>query len=81
MQDGRLIPNQPAVIAEYDAEYRKFLLDSFGEDEMLRYDAMEPLRKFVREHYEIVNDPAFTPQHVLFRLKPAGAPASGPRTP
>jgi hypothetical protein len=81
MQDGRLIPNQPAAIAEYDAAYRKFLRDSFGKDEMLRYDAMEPLRKFVREHYEIVNDPAFTPQHVLFRLKSGGPSAPGPRMP
>jgi hypothetical protein len=81
MQDGRLIPNQPAVIAEYDAAYRKFLLNSSGQDEMLRYDAMEPLRKFVREQYEIVNDPAFTPQHTLFRLKPGGSSTPGPRTP
>lgn len=81
MQDGRFIPNQPAAIAEYDAAYRKFLLNSSGQDEMLRYDAMEPLRKFIREHYEIVNDRAFTPQHVLFRLKPGGSSTPGPRTP
>jgi hypothetical protein len=81
LQDGRLIPNQPAAIAEYDAAYRKFLLNSVGEDEMLRYDAMEPLRKFVREHYEIVNDRSFTPQHILFRLKPGGSSTPGPRMP
>jgi hypothetical protein len=81
MQDGRLIPNQPAVIAEYDAAYHTFLLSSSGKDEMLRYDAMEPLRKFVREHYEIVNDRAFTPQHVLFRLKPGESASPAPRTP
>ncbi len=80
MQDGRLIPNQPAVIAEYDAAYRKYLRDSVGEEEMLRYDAMEPLRKFVRENYEVVNDPSFTPQHVLFRQK-SGSSSSAPRTP
>ncbi|NLH16037.1 MAG: hypothetical protein GX455_05630 [Phycisphaerae bacterium] len=80
MQDGRFIPNQPSVIAEYDAAYRKYLRDSVGEDEMLRYDAMEPLRKFVRENYDIVNDPSFTPQHVLFRQKPGSSPTA-PRTP
>ena len=81
MQDGRLIPNQPAAIAEYDAAYHKFLLNSSGKDEMLRYDAMEPLRKFVRDHYEIVNDRAFMPQHILFRLKPGGSSTPGPRMP
>ncbi len=81
LQDGRLIPNQPAAIAEYDAAYHKFLLNSSGKDEMLRYDAMEPLRKFVRDHYEIVNDRAFMPQHILFRLKPGGSSTPGPRMP
>ncbi len=76
LQDGRLISNQPSAIEDYDSAYRTFLKDNWGEDEMRRYDAMEPFRKFIREHYEIVNDPSFTPHHILFRLKtkPSVAP-------
>jgi hypothetical protein len=81
MQDGRLIPNQSAAIAEYDTAYRKILKDNWGEEEMRRYDAMEPLRKFIRDHYDVVNDPSFTPQHILFRLKTATPSTSPQRTP
>jgi hypothetical protein len=46
------------------------LRNEFDEEEALRYEAYKPLRKFVMDHYKIVN--MFGP-HVLFELKSAPA--------
>ena len=55
-----------AIIEAYDQACSQMLRQQFDEDEALRYEALKPLRQFIREHYRIVS--MFGP-HVLFELK------------
>ena len=64
------LPPNEKMIAYYDSQWIKLLRDSFGDEEALRYEAMEPFREFVMENYKIVN---LFGDHVLLQLKsPAG---------
>jgi len=60
------LPLDKNAIAEHDKEWSKFLKESFGEDEALRYEAMKPFREFVMKNYKIVK---MFGKHVLFELK------------
>ncbi len=53
-------------VTDPDEAYSKWLSDNIGEDEALRYKAMQPLRGFVMKDYRIVRP--FGP-HVLFERK------------
>jgi len=55
-----------ALVETYDQAWSQMLRQQFDEEEALRYEALKPLRQFIREHYRIVS--MFGP-HVLFELK------------
>ncbi len=67
----QFLPNNELAVDNYDEAWARMLRTEFDEEEALRYEAYKPLRKFVMDHYRIVN--MFGP-HVLFELKspPAG---------
>jgi len=60
------LPNNPAIVMQYEQEYRQMLAEQVGEDEAARFDAMKPLRDFVMNNYEPAQ--AFGP-NIVFRLK------------
>ena len=70
-EKAQFLPNNELVVDNYDKAWAGMLRSEFDEEEALRYEAYKPLRKFVMDHYKIVN--MFGP-HVLFELKspPAG---------
>ncbi len=70
-EKAQFLPNNELFVDNYDKAWARMLRTEFDEEEALRYEAYKPLRKFVMDHYKIVN--MFGP-HVLFELKspPAG---------
>ncbi|UCD49810.1 MAG: glycosyltransferase family 39 protein [Phycisphaerales bacterium] len=62
---GFLPPDNPELIEAYDKAWAQLLGQQFDEAEAQRYKALKPLRRFIMEHYRIVN--MFGP-HVLFEL-------------
>ncbi len=60
------LPLDKGVIAAYDKWWSNELRKRFGEDEALRYEAMQPFREFVMKNYRIVQPFG---QHVLFERK------------
>jgi hypothetical protein len=69
------------VVARYEKDWENILRKDFGDDEAERFKVLAPLRKFVRENYEIadVTQYGFTPdgrlvhhlfgEEILFKLK------------
>lgn len=60
-------PADPREIAKVDAFYFGDLKGRVSEDEARRYEAMEPMRRFVMENYRFAG---LYGQHVLFERKP-----------
>ena len=67
-QTGFLKIDQPSAVLKYDQEYAKELAQRYGEDEALRYKAMNSFRIYVRQKYKIVSRREFGGQ-VLFQRK------------
>jgi hypothetical protein len=61
------LPNNDAVMAEYEREFAALLAEKYGQQEAERYRAMLPLRRFVMHNYRIV--PIQFGEHVLFERK------------
>ena len=71
LEKAQFLPaNNAGVIKAYDQAWSKMLREQFDEDEALRYDALEPFRRFVRENYRIVQ---MFGDRVLFERKGAEA--------
>lgn len=73
-QDGqvrpRYAPNDPAVLAQFEASYKAALEQRFGPEEAARFEAMKPLRDFVMNHYRIVQELSWpNSPHVLLERK------------
>ncbi len=49
------LPENEAIVAGYEAQYYKMLEDNIDKDEADRFTAMAPLRKHVRDNYDIVD--------------------------
>ena len=64
--ENGLLPNDPKMIAQFEAEYTKMLRAKFGDAEAGRFEAMKPFREFVMKNYNFVQ--TFGP-HILFKLK------------
>lgn len=62
---GRLLSTNPQEIATYDAAWKQILKTKFEPDEAERYEAMQPFREFVMNHYKISSQ--FGPQIVFER--------------
>jgi hypothetical protein len=70
-----------SVVEKYEDEYAKILAKQVGPDEALRFKAMEPFRRYVRENYKIIEPEQYIVlsdgrmyhrifgQHVLFQRK------------
>jgi hypothetical protein len=48
------LPLDPALIATYDTSWARALRKNWGSDEAARYEALAPLRQYIRENYEVV---------------------------
>ncbi len=68
-ETGLLNVNSPSAIVKFDQERMTFLRDKFGEDEALRYKAMNPLRIYVRNNYKVISRREFGSQFVVFQRK------------
>jgi len=64
------LPPDKAERDRYDSEWTNKELAKFGEDEVLRYHKLRPLREFVMNNYRVVR---VFGQHVLFELKQPAA--------
>lgn len=53
-QSRPLNPANPAEVAAYDRAWKQFLSQRYAADEAQRYDAMEPFRQYVMNHYRFV---------------------------
>jgi hypothetical protein len=50
----RFLPLDQRTVESYDQMYERFLRERYGEEEAKRYEVLAPLRKYVRENYEVV---------------------------
>jgi hypothetical protein len=66
LQQGYLPPNEQAM-QQYDKIYGRQLAENIEPAEARRFEAMAPFRRYVMNHYEIVNQRFGS--HVLFRRK------------
>ena len=66
MDQPRFLPDNDEAVAAFDRMYHDSLAQQIGADEALRYEAMEPFRRYVMKNYQIVNEYG---AHVLFRRK------------
>ncbi len=69
----QFLPFDPQMVAEFEKQWGAMLLNRFGEDEAKRFEVMGKFRKFVREHYDIVQ---VFGECVVFKLKAAPAAAA-----
>jgi 4-amino-4-deoxy-L-arabinose transferase-like glycosyltransferase len=70
----QFLPNDDKAIAQYDQVYYRVLLERSGPDEVERYKAMAPFRKYVMDNYKVAATFGQPPQlTVLFERKTAGA--------
>ena len=60
------MPADPQTVAEFEKQWSAMLKQRFGEDEAKRFEIMGKFRKFIREHYEIVQPFG---DEVVFKLK------------
>ncbi len=75
------LPRAPAIIEQYNQAWAQMLEKSFDQAEAERYKALAPLREYIRDNYEIVDQQAYRPDpygglrhpkfsnQVIFRLK------------
>jgi len=50
----RFLPLDQQVIENYNQMYEQFLRETYDEEEAKRYKVLEPMRKYIRENYRIV---------------------------
>jgi hypothetical protein len=50
----RFLPLDQQVIENYNQMYERFLRETYDEEEAERYIVLEPMRKYIRENYRIV---------------------------
>jgi 4-amino-4-deoxy-L-arabinose transferase-like glycosyltransferase len=62
----QFLPADPQTVAEFEKQWSAKLKQRFGEDEAKRFEIMGKFRKFIREHYEIVQTFG---DEVVFKLK------------
>jgi hypothetical protein len=62
----QFLPPDPQTVAEFDKQWAAMLKQRFGEDEAKRFEIMGKFRKFIREHYEIIQTFG---DEVVFKLK------------
>jgi hypothetical protein len=62
----QFLPADPQTVAEFDKQWAAMLKQRFGEDEAKRFEIMGKFRKFIREHYEIIQTFG---DEVVFKLK------------
>ncbi len=65
-QKAGFLPNAPRAIADFENQWGQMLRERFDDDEARRFEAVGRFRKFIREHYEIVQ---MFGDHVVFKLK------------
>jgi len=53
MKETGFLPANKQIIDRYDARYSEILHEQIEADEALRYEAMQPLREFVMNNYQI----------------------------
>lgn len=66
MDRPRFLPDNGEAVAAFDKMYHASLAKQIGADEALRYEAMEPFRRYVMKNYQIVSEYG---AHVLFKRK------------
>ena len=66
MDRPRFLPDNDETVAAFDKMYQASLAQQIGADEALRYEAMEPFRRYVMKNYQIAGEYG---AHVLFRRK------------
>ncbi|MBN2139314.1 MAG: glycosyltransferase family 39 protein [Sedimentisphaerales bacterium] len=88
MANNGFIPNNDRIIETYDKQWADMLKTRFDEAEALRYQALAPLRKFIRDNYDVVEPDQYVAikdgvfliihrqfsQHVLFQRKQTPKP-------
>jgi len=68
VKDNKLLPNNQAAVDAYNKWWSGELHKAFGKEEAQRFLAMEPLRKYIREHIKSARPFG---EHVLFEMDPA----------
>jgi 4-amino-4-deoxy-L-arabinose transferase-like glycosyltransferase len=61
------LPRSEKQIQAYDEKHHRILKDTFGQDEVAKYESLKPFREFIMKHYEIIPGPFG--ENVLFELK------------
>jgi hypothetical protein len=67
-QQVRFLPTDDSVVQSFDQMWTPFLRKIFGADEAARYEAIAPLRKYVMEHYKVVEPHRYRPIKTQFGL-------------
>jgi len=62
-------PADPQIVAFYNQQFQKQLAEHISAEEARRFEAMEPLRKYIRDNYEIVEPVTIFWPQVLFQRK------------
>ncbi len=52
------LPADPRQVRRYERQYAQMLREQIDADEAARFEALAPLRAYLREHYEVVTRPA-----------------------
>jgi hypothetical protein len=74
------LPENEAIVAQYEKQYYDLLAEKFGTEEAQRFAAMAPLRKYIRDNYYIVDEKSYKfssrglyhpkiGEHVIFKRK------------
>jgi len=62
------LPPNPALVQTYDTSWSQALRQNWGSDEAARYEALAPLRQYIREHYRVVERDQYRPTRSRFGL-------------
>jgi 4-amino-4-deoxy-L-arabinose transferase-like glycosyltransferase len=65
-KDVSFLPTDEASVKAYDRMWTQFLRVQFGADEARRYEALAPLRKYIRENYRVVEPQGYQPVRSRF---------------
>jgi hypothetical protein len=61
-----ILPNNFAIVEQYEKQYRNILKEKISEDEAMRFDAMKVFRDFVMANYDPVKNFG---DNIVFKLK------------
>jgi hypothetical protein len=73
-QQAQFLPDDPQEVAEFEKRWAEMTREMFGDDEARRFEIMGKFRRFIREHYDIVQ---MFGGCVVFKLRAAPAQMSG----